>query len=82
MNEPRKRFAAKPLATLRGQRHYFVDLSHTVEDIMITYKSLPAPLICDSCELKQCKMGLAVREKLIAIMTGEVPDPYAWVEAL
>lgn len=25
----------------------FVDLSHTVEDGMITYKGLPAPIICD-----------------------------------
>jgi arylformamidase len=25
----------------------FVDLSHTIEDGMITYKGLPAPLICD-----------------------------------
>jgi arylformamidase len=25
----------------------FVDLSHTIEDGMITYKGLPAPVICD-----------------------------------
>src|SRR5919107_4699707 len=25
----------------------FVDLSHTVEDGMVTYKGLPAPIICD-----------------------------------
>ena len=25
----------------------FVDLSHTVEAGMITYKGLPAPIICD-----------------------------------
>jgi arylformamidase len=25
----------------------FIDLSHTIEDGMITYKGLPAPLICD-----------------------------------
>ncbi len=24
-----------------------IDLSHTVEDGLITYKGLPAPLICD-----------------------------------
>jgi len=27
--------------------HKLVDLSHTVEDGMITYKGLPAPIICD-----------------------------------
>jgi arylformamidase len=27
--------------------HRFVDLSHTIEGGMITYKGLPAPLICD-----------------------------------
>jgi branched-chain amino acid aminotransferase len=32
--------------------------------------------------VEQRKIGLAVRERLIAIMTGKVPDPYAWVEAL
>src|SRR5271165_1774544 len=25
----------------------FIDLSHTVEDGMITYKGLPAPFVCD-----------------------------------
>jgi kynurenine formamidase len=38
LTEPHKRAA-------RGER--FVDLSHTIEDGMITYKGLPAPLICD-----------------------------------
>ena len=27
--------------------HELVDLSHTIEDGMITYKGLPAPIICD-----------------------------------
>jgi kynurenine formamidase len=30
-----------------GAQKYFVDLSHLIEDGMITYKGLPAPLICD-----------------------------------
>ena len=42
--EPHKR-NAHAIATAAGQR--FVDLSHTIEDGMITYKGLPAPLICD-----------------------------------
>jgi kynurenine formamidase len=28
-------------------KHSFLDLSHVVEDGMITYKGLPAPIICD-----------------------------------
>ena len=36
IEEPHKRSAAR-----------FVDLSHTIEDGMITYKGFPAPLICD-----------------------------------
>jgi branched-chain amino acid aminotransferase len=32
--------------------------------------------------VEQRKVGPAVRENLIAIMTGKVPDPHAWVEAL
>jgi len=31
----------------------FVDLSHTIEDGMITYKGLPAPLICDHLSREQ-----------------------------
>jgi kynurenine formamidase len=30
-----------------GSRHGLVDLSHEVEDGMVTYKGLPAPIICD-----------------------------------
>ncbi|HEY6642333.1 cyclase family protein [Povalibacter sp.] len=44
--EPHKRSVAATTApTLASERH--VDLSHTIEDGMITYKGLPAPLICD-----------------------------------
>lgn len=33
---------------LPSMTHFnFIDLSHTVEDGMITYKGLPAPIICD-----------------------------------
>ncbi len=42
--EPHKRSEIAKPAT-RSAR--FVDLSHTIEDGMITYKGLPAPLICD-----------------------------------
>jgi kynurenine formamidase len=36
--EPHKRLAAAPR---------LVDLSHTIEDGMVTYKGFPAPLVCD-----------------------------------
>ena len=42
--EPHKRSVAAADAQDAGR---FVDLSHTIEDGMITYKGLPAPLICD-----------------------------------
>ncbi len=33
----------------------FVDLSHTIEDGMITYKGLPAPIICDYLSRKESR---------------------------
>jgi arylformamidase len=30
-----------------GQRSRLIDLSHTIEDGLITYKGLPAPIVCD-----------------------------------
>src|SRR5690242_16812209 len=33
----------------------FIDLSHTIEDGMITYKGLPAPLICDHLSREQAR---------------------------
>ncbi len=46
IEEPHKR-AARNVTAASAQRGRFVDLSHTIEDGMITYKGLPAPLICD-----------------------------------
>ncbi len=37
------------------QKTVLVDLSHTIEDGMITYKGLPAPLICDHLSRQQSK---------------------------
>jgi kynurenine formamidase len=42
--EPHKRSAAR---AEDGDTERRIDLSHTIEDGMITYKGLPAPLICD-----------------------------------
>jgi kynurenine formamidase len=36
----------QPINASTGLAHY-VDLSHTIEDGLVTYKGLPAPIICD-----------------------------------
>src|SRR5688572_32230958 len=36
-----------------------IDLSHTIEDGMITYKGLPAPLICDHISREQSRQFYA-----------------------
>ena len=43
VEEPHKR---KPIEAPRGAVE-FVDLSHTIEHGLITYKGLPAPIVCD-----------------------------------
>ena len=45
IDEPHKRPAAA--APAPGTEPRLVDLSHTIEDGMITYKGLPAPHVCD-----------------------------------
>ena len=32
--------------------------------------------------IEQRKVGVAVREKLLAVMTGRAPDPHGWVESI
>lgn len=58
ITEPHKRgLAAGAEETLTTQRH--IDLSHTVEDGMITYKGLPAPIICDFLSREQSRANYA-----------------------
>jgi len=45
--EPHKRATPESFETAAQNSGLLVDLSHTIEDGMITYKGLPAPLICD-----------------------------------
>jgi arylformamidase len=40
---------------LAGIGARFIDLSHTIEDGMVTYKGLPAPLICDHLSRQQSR---------------------------
>jgi arylformamidase len=56
--EPHKRGLVTPTgATPTAQRH--IDLSHTIEDGMITYKGLPAPIICDFLSREQSRATYA-----------------------
>jgi arylformamidase len=41
------------------ERPAFVDLSHTIEDGLITYKGLPAPVICDYLSREQSRQVYA-----------------------
>ncbi|MBC8172030.1 MAG: cyclase family protein [Anaerolineae bacterium] len=43
LTEPHKRPSPDPEPRLR----HLIDLSHTIEDGLVTYKGLPAPIICD-----------------------------------
>lgn len=47
ISEPHKRSATPPAALEPDAGSRRIDLSHSIEDGMITYKGLPAPLICD-----------------------------------
>ncbi len=45
--ERHKRAGAQPRKEVRGSHSRFIDLSHSIVEGLITYKGLPAPLICD-----------------------------------
>ncbi len=45
--ERHKRNAAAAGESDRSNGHSFIDLSHSIEDGMMTYKGLPAPIMCD-----------------------------------
>ena len=42
-----------------NNKETFVDLSHTIEDGMVTYKGLPAPAICDFLSREQSRQHYA-----------------------
>lgn len=52
----RTAMAARPTTTDASRR---IDLSHTIEDGMITYKGLPAPLMCDHLSREQSRATYA-----------------------
>ena len=45
--EPHKRLAKPDKSTSFDKSSILIDLSHTIEDGLITYKGLPAPIVCD-----------------------------------
>ena len=59
--EPHKRARAAPIAGTDGNPNLetapgrIIDLSHSIEHGMITYKGLPAPLICDHLSREQSR---------------------------
>jgi arylformamidase len=53
--EPHKRSRASATAAASTDAATLIDLSHTIEDGMITYKGLPAPLICDHLSREQSR---------------------------
>jgi arylformamidase len=54
--EERHKRSAKAEGTADGDGTRVVDLSHLIESGMITYKGLPAPLICDHLSREQSRM--------------------------
>ena len=57
--EPHKRATPESFETVAPNSGRLVDLSHTIEDGMITYKGLPAPLICDFMSREASKKSYA-----------------------
>lgn len=55
--EPHKRSRAPSTATAQKNTGAatLIDLSHTIEDGMITYKGLPAPIVCDHLSREQSR---------------------------
>lgn len=53
--EPHKRSRAPAAAIATGKAPTLIDLSHTIEDGMITYKGLPAPIVCDHLSREQSR---------------------------
>ncbi|MFO1171439.1 MAG: cyclase family protein [Hyphomicrobiaceae bacterium] len=57
--EPHKRSSRTRTADESGSTAHYVDLSHTIETGMITYKGLPAPLVCDHISRLQSRSAYA-----------------------
>src|SRR5437588_483006 len=51
-----------------------IDLSHTVEDGMITYKGLPAPIVCDYLSRDAAESLRAAGATLVGIDSYNIDD--------
>jgi arylformamidase len=47
IEEPHKRSGPSTPGTASAERTRLIDLSHTIEDGMVTYKGFPGPIVCD-----------------------------------
>lgn len=59
IDEAHKRPSAPPEPKPTGNAVHYVDLSHVIESGMITYKGLPAPLVCDHISRLQSRASYA-----------------------
>jgi kynurenine formamidase len=59
IEEQHKRKSKPENASLTGRSVGLVDLSHTIENGMVTYKGLPAPIICDHISRLQSRASYA-----------------------
>jgi arylformamidase len=59
IEERHKRSSRAEAATLAAESRDLIDLSHTIENGMITYKGLPAPIICDHISHVQSRANYA-----------------------
>jgi arylformamidase len=59
IEERHKRSYRAEAATLAAEGGNLIDLSHTIENGMITYKGLPAPIICDHISHIQSRASYA-----------------------
>ena len=55
ITERHKRSGALASSSDVGKNNTYIDLSHTIENGMVTYKGLPAPLICDHLSRAQSR---------------------------
>ncbi|HEY5810739.1 MAG TPA: cyclase family protein [Povalibacter sp.] len=60
LSEPHKRTDIRAQRYTSDNQPRCIDLSHTIEDGMVTYKGLPAPLICDHLSRAQSRQLYAV----------------------
>ena len=78
VGEPHKRSrAARDTSHSNGRAR--IDLSHAIEDGMITYPGLPAPVICDFLSREQSRVrgrgALEVRGQFTVCHNSEAPPP-------